>query len=134
MPLVVDPDLDWDNNKDTYIQDIKDWVQNGAKDIFGNSPMQGNGLPYMVGVAANGNGWIEREGGGQGALRVNETINSLDIYIALKDDDTAANNLANNKIKISNAANDFSNATELGLEVLSTPVERIGFDGSNVSY
>ena len=42
--------------------------------------------------------------------------------------------MTNNKIKISTTANDFSNATELNLQVLNNPIEQIGFDGSNVSY
>ena len=36
MPLVVDPDSDWEMNKATYIQNIKDWIAGGAKDVFGN--------------------------------------------------------------------------------------------------
>lgn len=30
MPLAVDPDSDWENQKETYIQNIRDWIQAGA--------------------------------------------------------------------------------------------------------
>lgn len=36
MPLVVEPGSDWEANKETYIQNIKDWISAGAKDPFGN--------------------------------------------------------------------------------------------------
>ena len=36
MPLALEPDSDWEANKETYIQNIKDWVAGGAKDVFGN--------------------------------------------------------------------------------------------------
>jgi len=30
MPLAVDPDSDWESQKETYIQNIRDWIQAGA--------------------------------------------------------------------------------------------------------
>ncbi len=38
MPLVVDPGSDWNDMADTHIQNIRTWIQNGAKDLFGNPP------------------------------------------------------------------------------------------------
>ena len=38
MPLIIDPDSDWPEKKDEYIENIRTWIQNGAKDIFGNDP------------------------------------------------------------------------------------------------
>ena len=34
MPLVIDPGSDWETKKTEYINNIKDWIENGAKDIF----------------------------------------------------------------------------------------------------
>ena len=36
MPLVIDPGNDWEAQKATYIQNVKDWIAGGAKDVFGN--------------------------------------------------------------------------------------------------
>lgn len=36
MPLVIEPDSDWESKKEAYIQQVKDWIANGAKDVFGN--------------------------------------------------------------------------------------------------
>ena len=36
MPLVTEPDSDWNEKKEEYIQNIKDWINAGAKDALGN--------------------------------------------------------------------------------------------------
>ena len=36
MPLVIEPDSDWAVNKETHIQNIRSWINDGAKDVFGN--------------------------------------------------------------------------------------------------
>ena len=38
MPLAVDPDSDWNQKDQTYITYIKNWIDAGAKDLFGNVP------------------------------------------------------------------------------------------------
>ena len=51
--------------------------------------------------AGKGSTWNGREDGGQGALRVPLSQTSLELYIAFSDDETAANNFSNNKIRFS---------------------------------
>lgn len=36
MPLALEPDSDYPDRREEYIQNVKDWVAGGAKDIFGN--------------------------------------------------------------------------------------------------
>ena len=36
MPLVIEPDSDWPEKREEYIQNIKDWIAAGAKDALGN--------------------------------------------------------------------------------------------------
>ena len=36
MPLIVEPDSDWPERREEYIQNIKDWIAAGAKDALGN--------------------------------------------------------------------------------------------------
>ncbi len=38
MPLVIEPDSDWEQTSETHIQNVRKWIQDGAKDVFGNSP------------------------------------------------------------------------------------------------
>ena len=135
MPLVVEPDSDWEVNKETYIQNVKDWVQAGAKDIMGNEPLlNDNALPGMLGVAGFAGDWLNREDGGFGALRVSKNETSIDLYIALQDDQLTPAQLGNNKVRFAETADGFADAPELNLQVLSNPVERPGFEGALVSY
>ncbi len=135
MPLVIEPDSEWEQEKETLIQNIKDWISAGAKDLLGNQPvLNDNGLPGMLGVAGFATDWLGREDSGFGALRVSKTQTSLDIYIALTDDKTAANQLTNNKIRFANTVDGFANAPELNLQILATPEERTGFEGEVVKF
>jgi len=42
MPLVANPGSDWPANATAYIQLIKNWIDTGAKDMFGNAPGDGS--------------------------------------------------------------------------------------------
>lgn len=33
MPLTTDPDSDWESNKSVYLQQIKDWIEDGAPNV-----------------------------------------------------------------------------------------------------
>jgi len=45
MPLVTDPGSDWGVNKQAYIDRIRGWIAAGAKDAYGNPPVNGPGQP-----------------------------------------------------------------------------------------
>ena len=134
MPLSVDPDSDWDEKSDTYIQNIRSWIQGGARDIFGNSPSQGNGLPQMQGVRGRNSNWFPRADGGQGALRIPQIITAVDLYFAFSDDETLPQNFSTNKIRFSQDLDGFSDAPELPLDVLSTPLSETGYYGNTVNF
>jgi hypothetical protein len=36
MPAAIDPDSDWEENQDYYIEKIRQWINSGAKDMYGN--------------------------------------------------------------------------------------------------
>lgn len=130
MPLATEPDSDWETQRETYLEDLRAWIQAGAKDVFGNAPTgPGNAPPRMdgvVGKTGNGN-WLGREDAGQGAFRIPQSQSTADFYFAFKDDETAATNLSYNKIKFSTSINDFENANELNLELLNTPILAAGY-------
>ncbi|MEL6846446.1 MAG: hypothetical protein AAFP02_24835, partial [Bacteroidota bacterium] len=118
MPLVVEPDSDWPAKKEEYIQNVKDWISNGARDLFGNSPGLPNGLPQMQGVVGNAGGWLNREDSGQGALEVPQSRDQLDLYISLSDDDTSPAKLQENKIRFATSADGFEAAEAFSLELI----------------
>ena len=134
MPLVIDPGSDWETKKTEYINNIKDWIENGAKDIFGNIPTLNNNAPQIQGVIGKTSGWLDRNDSGQGALKVLETETQLDLYFAFSDDKTPSPQLANTKIRFSKSPDDFSGSVELPLQLLGVPVNYSGYYGPNVDY
>ncbi len=134
MPLVVEPDSDWPDKSAEYIANINAWIQDGAKDMFGNTPSLTNGLPQMLGVAGNSGGWLLRGDGGNGELIVPQGQNSVDLYFAFQDDTTPSSGLTYNKIKYSTNPDDFSASAELDLALLGSPITQAGFQGEQVAY
>lgn len=134
MPLVVDPGSDWNSKKEEYIANIKAWIDNGARDIFGNLPGLANKVPQMQGVLGKTADWLDRNDSGQGALRVKETETSLVLYFAFSDDKTTPDKLSNAKIKFSKNPDDFNNATAFPLEFTATPLTYTGYYGNPVEY
>lgn len=134
MPLSVDPGSDWNTKKDEYISNIKEWISNGAKDIFGNTPTLNNIAPQIQGVLGKTSEYLDRNDSGQGAIRVLETETSMDIYFAFSDDKTPVQQFTNTKIKFSKSPNDFAGATDLPLQLLGTPLHYKGYYGSDVDY
>ena len=132
MPLVGSDA--WEAKKTEYIQNITNWVQSGAKDVFGNGQTIQDGVPYMEGVAAKTSDWLERGTGGLGAILVPNGTTSLDLFFALKDDNTATNNFTNNKIRFADLPNDFESATELSLQIQGSPTVYTAYLGGNADY
>ena len=88
----------------------------------------------MQGVSGRAGTWLERNNEGVGPIRVSQSSNQLDIYIALLDDDTPTTDLQGNKIRFSMDRNDFDNVDPLGLEILTTPIMQPGFDGTPADH
>ncbi len=45
MPLQLDPGSDWPSKKNAYMQNITNWINDGAKDQFGNTPASIDFIP-----------------------------------------------------------------------------------------
>ena len=135
MPLEIEPESDWPEKKDQYIENVRTWIQNGAKDMLGNDPVMSNMEPQMMGAQAYANGSntaLNRQT--NRVIIVPNTTTTLDIWFALKDDVTAVSNLQHNKVKFSLSMDDFSAATEQSLTIVGSPKSDEGFSGGIVSY
>jgi hypothetical protein len=132
MPLSAENS--WNDNKEQYIQNIKDWINGGAKDIFGNSPIQANLLPQMKGMLAfiTGQSTILPRDGFRGSIFVPSTANSLDVWFSVTDDQLVSNQLTYNKIKYSNSLFNFEQKPEYSLEVKPSPILENGYYGSQM--
>lgn len=135
MPLSIDPDSDFPQNRDRYISYIRQWIEDGAPDMLGRLPTKGNREPQMQGVIAyDGNSQLIDRNPGNGSLKVPAGSGSITLWIAVNDDSTAPGQLAHNKIKFSTVRDDFSGSPEEDLTVVSTPTVETDFFGENADY
>ncbi|MBK9283938.1 MAG: hypothetical protein IPM51_06405 [Sphingobacteriaceae bacterium] len=93
----------------TYIQNITDWINAGAKDVFGNTAIIGNKQPNTLGLQ------VCNTGNSTPILRpkyinISKNNGPVDIWLYIKDFETADQNLTNAEIKFSTNRYDFSNA------------------------
>ncbi|MDB4127046.1 hypothetical protein N9580_03450, partial [Flavobacteriales bacterium] len=125
MPLSAEYNAEhyWFDHKEEYIQNIKDWIDNGAKDMFGNLPLQPNNIPEMRGAIAFVTGQntpLSREMP-RGTIYVPSSANSIDLWFSVHDDILTSNELSYNKIKFSTNLFNFENKPEFPLEVITPP-------------
>ena len=135
MPLSVDPQSDWEAKKTQYIQNIRTWILNGAKDMFGNSPSGTNLPPQLTGVFMTvGGSTIPLPRNVQsGAVVVPMGTGSIDVYFSFSDDATAVNEITYLKAKSGASMNGFEAIPELDL--LPVPVvTQNGYSGNPVVY
>jgi hypothetical protein len=135
MPLVVDAKSDWYKKKTQYITNIKNWINNGAKDMFGNNAQIGNRIPQISGIVAyvNGGGAPLERDPGKSSLRVPIGTTSLTVWISFSDDSTAANSLTVNKYNLSKYAYSFVDSLQSPLSTSTSIIEK-GYFGAPVSY
>lgn len=136
MPLSVDQGSDWPTKKQQYIENIKNWINNGAKDQFGNTPGSVDARPTflgMIGFADQSTTALSRGGAGQGTVVTPFFADSLQLLFSFKDDKTSPSAFSFNRIKISPDANNFNSAPEFSLQLIN-PIIKPGYLGDNVEY
>lgn len=134
MPLTTDPGSDWPEKKETYIDNIRTWINNGAKDQFGNSPSNIDFTPQMGGllVFVNGSTTPLPHVGYQPVL-VPSSASQVKIMISILDDKTPLSQLGPNTINFSLNPYEFKGA-EQSLSKESSPFLGLGVSGETVEY
>lgn len=135
MPLAVNPDSDWLENKNSYITNIRNWIEAGAPDVTGNLPIAGNQLPQLLGVLgyAGGNTTeLDREPG-LGPIKVPAGTTDLEMWFALSDAETSTPDIRHNKAKISADINDFGGVPTFDLDIMPS-FGALGYLGDQVDY
>ena len=138
MPLTADIAYDpeqthiWHDEKLEHIDNIKSWIENGAKDMFGNEAILPNNKPEVLGMAvfiSNTNTTLPRIG--RGTVQVPAGTNSLDIWFSLYDDNLLPFELTHNTVKFSDNLFNFDQKPELNLIVENNPILESGYYVSN---
>ncbi|MDW3649894.1 MAG: hypothetical protein R8P61_22675 [Bacteroidia bacterium] len=134
MPLALDPDSDWEENRDMYLRMIQEWIDKGAPDVFGNIAEEGKINPYvkgMQGFADNTTAALSRDGG-NGAVLIPATVSDLSLWFSIQDD--AANNqeiLA--KLYLTYEVDDFREINGISLST-GNQISGAGFEGEEAIF
>jgi hypothetical protein len=134
MPLTTDPGSDWGEKKLQYIQNITNWIKDGAKDQFGKSALDNDFKPQITGmiVFANGSSAPLPHANYQ-PVELPPGTSSIKIMIAYADDKTAVNLLGPTTLNHSLNPNDYT-GTEQTMTTESSPYSAKGALGTMVDY
>lgn len=141
MPAVVDVTSDWDQYSAFYVEKVTAWINDGAKDMFGNNapPLGSNAPPLVYGLvvfpAGNTTTPYPREEDSQygiGSILVPAT--TVDIYVLPYDDIALQTGFATVDGKLSSSVSDFSTAQNFSFG-LTSPISAMDFnDGAQSFY
>lgn len=100
---------------DELIELIKNWIDNGARDLFGNEPSLPDNLPNVSYFAAFNQTFVleysqNRKGGNFYEPFVMPKNTLINLAVVVTDENTAIKDLNINELKISDKKDDFSNA------------------------
>ena len=119
-PLAQQQTPDWTLNKDLYIAKITQWINEGAKDIFGNpAPQVGTNLPpqvYGLAIFPHGdttNLYSRNPDAPNGIGEILVPAGLVDVWVFAVDDNAGVNQFSSISIKSSTSVSDFANAQEV---------------------
>ena len=131
MPLATNKD--WDANKALYIQKITDWINAGAKDMFGKAPVLGNMEPMVTGMLVFPSASTSLPNAGPAPFPI-QAGSSVDLWFSVSDDSTLAQNMSVNQIKFSTKPFNFSSVSPQNMQIASTPITGKDFYGNSVVF
>lgn len=128
---------EWIVNKENHIKAIKDWINAGAKDMYGNTPVQGNPNPIVEGfhVFANGSSTSPfPRAGGSGILPIIIPRTNVDLWFSINDETTPSTNLTVNEIKISYDMFGFDTVPASNMTIPSSSITAQDFTNTNATF
>lgn len=134
MPLAVDPDSDWEDQKDLYVRLIREWIEKGAPDVFGNVAEEGKINPYVKGIqgfADNAAASLSRDGG-NGAILIPASVSELKLWFSIQDDASNAQAILG-KLYLSYEVDDFREINGVNLAT-ANQIQGAGFEGEEVIF
>lgn len=120
------------------IKMISNWINDGAKDIFGATPFLPNPQPTFYGIVAYLTSNNMRVDSFRGSFFLNPFMvpagESFDVWFGIYDDTNFEVITAENKIKLSTDPNNFDNAPFQNLQLQITPINAPAINGNMAPY
>ncbi len=127
---------EWIVNKLAHINAIKTWINDGAKDMYGNAPVIGNPNPIVTGfnVYDNNNTTTPKQRApGAGLLPILVPRSQLDFWFSIQDDITPATSMTVNEVKISTSMFGFDTVAAQPMSI-SSAITADDFSGTSTSF
>jgi hypothetical protein len=140
MPAVVDVTSDWDQYSALYIEKVTAWINDGAKDIFGNNapPLGSNAPPLVYGLVVFPSGntttpYPREEDSQYGIGSILVPATTVDIYVLPYDDIALQTGFTTVDGKLSSSVSDFSSAQNFSFG-LTSPISAMDFNDGPQSF
>jgi hypothetical protein len=134
MPLSLEPNSDWPAKKLDYIQNITNWINNGAKDQFGVSPANYDFPPQLGGLIAFADGsTTPLSRSANSPINIPSGTSNLKIMVAYTDDKTPLGSFGNTTVNFTLDPNNYLNAEKSMIKESSSFLAK-GFNGTDVNY
>ncbi len=135
MPIQLEPESDWFEKGDDYIDDIKTWIENGALDVMGEAPTLSADKIKARGVFAMQKDSIYRRNNNDAPLRLPpDSSQQSYLYFSLEHPTLPASAFSVQEIAFSAGADDFEGRELKDLEYIPTSFEYYGYQGVPVEY
>jgi hypothetical protein len=135
MPIQLEPDSDWFEKGDDYIDDIKTWIENGALDIMGEAPTLEAEQIKARGVFAMQKDSIYRRNNIEAPLRLPlDSSQQSYIYFSLEHPTSPPSPFSVQDVAFSTESDDFDGKEMKELEYIPTAFEHYGYQGLPVDY
>jgi len=136
MPIQLEPDSDWFEYGDDYIEDIRQWIENGALDVMGQAPTV-SGHPFSLdGAFVLQNDSIYRRFDSREPLRLpRDSFAESYIYFSISHPDRDLSQLGGAaEVQFSESVSPFQDSITQALEYLPSPYMYYGFHGGSIPF
>lgn len=132
MPLGLETNSDYPDRKAEFINRLETWINNGAEDMYGNTPSNGNFPPICEGVTVMQNGVKSPRIGIYEPVNV-DASKSVSMYFSFFDKETPQN-IEALSFQMSTAPDSFVNQVEQPITTLSSSITDKGLFGAATTY
>jgi len=134
MPLAVDNGSDWLEKKDEYLARIEKWINDGAKDQFGNAVPPKDLAPQMAGMVVKSGSTAFPRNSNYSPVEVPVGTGNITVYFAYIDDNVASNLFTNTTVDTSSNPFLYNPASKINLTKEASASNMLGLFQKNRDY
>ena len=135
MPIQLEPDSDWALNREEYIENIRTWIAEGARDVMGNTPSDVvHPRTHLAGAFARQGGELLRRKNHHGPLIAVNDFEPVEFFLAFRNDAQSSDQLDHNRFRFSADFNGFEEVNGFDMELRHQAEWERGMYGEEIPY